>query len=531
MRAKVSRLLVAGLPVSRCAWAKECSCSAGDFSTVVMDVVVDASNKFAAEVLEFEVGVNMEVDGGSSGHDQSDWHPSKHPTTTFATSTLSSTNTATLPQSSPPDTISTPVLTTSTPPSYSSAPTPSSITTTNATTPSTPTVSATGTTTSNPKPSSSSSSGFCYGVNLGGWLLLEPWMLPDVFSGDFSSAVDQWTFDSIPGAEAALQNHWSTYITQDTIKAVAATGINCLRIPMGFWAYDNANTDYKLGADAYLEQAIEWARAENVRVWIDCHGSPGSQNGLEHSGHVTEVEWQQPENLQRSIDVLTTIATKYGGTNYSGVVSGIELTNEPSTAGNNQFSTTQSWTKQAFHTLKDVIKNDALQIIMHDAWMGPSNWETLGSSLGPRFALDVHEYQNQIDSDKSLTQDQHIAKACGWAAALADGKEKMPLYVGEWTAGTEICVNPDGSTTAGTTCEIQGCQCQSASMDEWNDNMVQQLRAYTEAQMQVFERSTDGYFMWSVYGPGSWGFLKGIERGTIPNPVTKYQNSNRCGGR
>lgn len=90
----------------------------------------------------------------------------------------------------------------------------------------------------------------------------------DLFSGDFASAVDQYTFDSIPGAEAALQTHWETFFTESDIATIAATGINALRIPIGFWAYDNTNTPYIKGADKYLELAIGWARDHGMKVWV-----------------------------------------------------------------------------------------------------------------------------------------------------------------------------------------------------------------------------------------------------------------------
>lgn len=49
-------------------------------------------------------------------------------------------------------------------------------------------------------------------------------------------------------------------------------------------ALDNTGTPYisyglGQGADYYLEKAIGWAQTAGIRVWVDCHGSPGSQNG------------------------------------------------------------------------------------------------------------------------------------------------------------------------------------------------------------------------------------------------------------
>lgn len=113
-----------------------------------------------------------------------------------------------------------------------------------------------------------------YGVNLGGWLILESWMNGDVMSS--SGATDQYSFDQTNGAEQALQNHWSTYITEDDFKQMSNWGINAVRIPIGYWAYNNDNTPYIKGADEYLEKAIGWARQYGIKVLVDCHGSPGS---------------------------------------------------------------------------------------------------------------------------------------------------------------------------------------------------------------------------------------------------------------
>ena len=33
------------------------------------------------------------------------------------------------------------------------------------------------------------------------------------------------------------------------------------------------------GAEAHLDKAIGWARKNGMKVWVDLHGAPGSQNG------------------------------------------------------------------------------------------------------------------------------------------------------------------------------------------------------------------------------------------------------------
>ncbi|KAK5004306.1 glycoside hydrolase superfamily [Cryomyces antarcticus] len=164
-------------------------------------------------------------------------------------------------------------------------------------------------------------------------------MTPDVFDG--TPATDQWTFDSTDGAQAKLKTHWESYFNESDVQKIASWGINALRIPVGYWAYDNAGTPDITGADAHLEKAIGWARSHGLKVWVDCHGSPGSQNGFDNSGRAGDVAWQSSDNLDHSIRVLETMAEKYGATEYADVVVGLELVNEPISWGANELDTTK----------------------------------------------------------------------------------------------------------------------------------------------------------------------------------------------
>lgn len=76
--------------------------------------------------------------------------------------------------------------------------------------------------------------GFAYGstkvrgANIGGWLVLEPWITPGVFSATGNDAVvDEWTFCQLQErsvAQGALQTHWETFYTESDFKAIAAAG-------------------------------------------------------------------------------------------------------------------------------------------------------------------------------------------------------------------------------------------------------------------------------------------------------------------
>ena len=68
------------------------------------------------------------------------------------------------------------------------------------------------------------------GTNIGGWLVLEPWITPSLFyrflgkTHSEGVGVDSYTFCEALGAEEAnkvLRAHWDAWVTEDHIKQLA----------------------------------------------------------------------------------------------------------------------------------------------------------------------------------------------------------------------------------------------------------------------------------------------------------------------
>lgn len=359
-------------------------------------------------------------------------------------------------------------------------------------------------------------------------------MNSDVFSG--TTATDQWSFDQTTGAAAKLQAHWSSYFNETDVALIASWGINALRLPIGYWAYNNTGSPYISGADAYLEQAIGWARNHGLKVLVDFHGLPGSQNGFQNSGHAGNVSWQTGDNLQTSITILQTIATKYGSQAYADVVWGIELVNEPISWAPNNFTVNKQWAQQAYTAVKAKATNPNLMVIMHDGFMGVSNWKTVMNNVNTNksnalFGLDLHLYQNQVASDSLLNGAQHITKACNYTVSqLSLASSSLPVMVGEFAAQINICANPDGSTVNGSSCSVAGCQCaNNVTLSKWNAPLKNAMRRFGEAEMDAFENKGRGWFIWSYKAPGTWGLANNMQYGIMgPNKVTDRMFPGQC---
>lgn len=77
------------------------------------------------------------------------------------------------------------------------------------------------------------SEGILRGVNIGGWLVFEKWLLEGTNNPLVNvNATDQWTLDSTPGAAEKLKQHWDTWFTEEDMRKIKSYGLN---------AYVNAN--------------------------------------------------------------------------------------------------------------------------------------------------------------------------------------------------------------------------------------------------------------------------------------------------
>ena len=169
-----------------------------------------------------------------------------------------------------------------------------------------------------------------WGVNLGNWLVLEKWMQRRLFEGfDGNDETDFCT--DLPEAEkrARLKVHRDTFITYEDIRNIKAYGMNLIRIPVPHFIFgdDPAWCEPYVGCIGYLDELFEWCRELNLKILIDQHTVPDSQNGFDNGGICGVCKWaQSPERIDRVLLVLEKLAERYG--KREGLW-GIELLNEP----------------------------------------------------------------------------------------------------------------------------------------------------------------------------------------------------------
>lgn len=164
------------------------------------------------------------------------------------------------------------------------------------------------------------------GVNLGNWLVLEKWMLPELFEG--TGAEDEvWLNRKMNPAELKekMKEHRDTFITEQDFAFIKEQGIWLLRIPVPYFIFGDRPPFN--GCVEYLDKAFDWAEKYGLQILIDLHTVPGSQNGYDNGGLTGVCKWcKNPEEVEFALTVLERLAKRYG--QREGLY-GLEVLNEP----------------------------------------------------------------------------------------------------------------------------------------------------------------------------------------------------------
>lgn len=99
-----------------------------------------------------------------------------------------------------------------------------------------------------------------------------------------------------------------------------------VRLPIGYWAFVSADEAYPYitGSKEYLYRAISWARETGLKVIIDLHGAPGSQNGFDNSGQRGSANWGYNQgDVQRTKEIVEGISREFSDPQYYGVVTAL----------------------------------------------------------------------------------------------------------------------------------------------------------------------------------------------------------------
>ncbi|GAA5827967.1 hypothetical protein JCM5353_002851 [Sporobolomyces roseus] len=386
------------------------------------------------------------------------------------------------------------------------------------------------------------------GVNLGGWLVTEPWITPSLFvnTGD-ETIVDEYTFCEKLGAKEAkkrLKAHWDSFYTEADIAEIASYGLNHVRIPIGYWAFDQVSRPgepYVSGQYPYLLKAIGWARKHGIKVMVDLHGAPQSQNGFDNSGRRGAAQWQtSQENVERTLDVVGILSKEFAKPKYADTVTILQALNEPAGFISQQvIDVYRQFAYDSYGRVRYPTGNNPSDVYLslHDAFQPLKTtagvWEK--SFPSPEFlgvSYSDHPYFVFNEADLKKNDEQRVATICGMKDYYARANSFNPVLLDEFTAAITDCTNflngrGIGARYDGTypgSSYTGSCEGKTGKASTFSQEYKTSLAKSWSAQVETFESAASGW----AENSDDWTYSAGVKGGWIPKDPNKPIYPNIC---
>lgn len=355
------------------------------------------------------------------------------------------------------------------------------------------------------------------GVNLGNWLVLEKWMHKGLFEGTTAEDEDELC-RQLPRDELVkrLTEHRDTYITKADFEYIKDHGMNTVRIPVPHFIFgdDPVYCDPYVPCLEYLDKAFVWAEETGLKILIDVHTAPESQNGFDNGGISGVCKWaQSPERIQRSVDVVEKLAERYGRHDS---LWGIQPLNEPISEQlwlhiqNRYFPHDKERAKGSsfvsLEVLMDFYKrsyeairrhaDESKAIVFHDGFRFDAWFGFMTEPEYKNVILDAHWYlgmdlgsgNDEFDFMQVVLKD-HVKK-------LHMMEKVHPVIIGEWSLCHDSQIVRESS--------------------ELKESIF--FRLIADAQLSTWEECS-GYFFWSyklINGPDGWCLRDAFDKGWMP---------------
>jgi len=176
------------------------------------------------------------------------------------------------------------------------------------------------------------------GINLGGWMLQEPYLFQFTGAADSQHEFKEKLVEFI-GQENTdnFYNAWyENFITQGDVDSLASHGYNSIRLPMHYNLFtlpiqdepvSGENTWLDLGF-SMVDNLLDWCESNNMYLILDLHAAPGGQGfGSDINDYNPNLPslWESEENKNKTIALWGKLAERYSDEPWIG---GYDLLNE-----------------------------------------------------------------------------------------------------------------------------------------------------------------------------------------------------------
>jgi len=400
------------------------------------------------------------------------------------------------------------------------------------------------------------------GVNLGGWLLLEPWITPVFFEevniGDLlDKIVDEWTYAEYLDEDVYKERmigHWSSFVVEEDFAKLSEAGISHVRVPIGYWYWDvledepfptpNSDPTDPESPLFYLLQGLQWIEKYGLVASLDLHSGPGSQNGYDNSGKRGEIHWVDetyPENranIDRNLDILDKISATMVEWIDQGLISletlyGVGILNEPHICGPwyDEPKYGPACMDDFYPKAYDVVRkhfDERVKVVLDVAAKPFTSWAGYMAEHYEDIDVDAHHYQCFGPSNEWAESDgaweKHLAEACRYKDDIA--QSTLKTWGGEFSLAITDCqeylqggfVTPyDPVQSSDETCSYY-----NSDFSTYPQDYKDFLSNFFLAQIDSYEAGENGigWMMWTAKTENNcapeWDFIFLWENGILP---------------
>jgi aryl-phospho-beta-D-glucosidase BglC (GH1 family) len=383
------------------------------------------------------------------------------------------------------------------------------------------------------------------GVNLGNWLVLEKWMNPALFDG--TDAEDEYYLPrrlSKEVYEARIKIHRSEYITERDFVTIKSYGLNTIRIPVPYFIF--GDREPFIGCIDELDRAFNWAEKYGLKILIDLHTAPDSQNGFDNGGICGVCKWaEEPEEVEFVFTVLERLAKRYG---HRDGLFGIQPINEPiseemwdrmniqerykpvepdKAAGSKGISSVflRKFYLEAYDRIRKYLPVNKA-IVYHDGFR-LKEWKDFMQDKDKyqNVYLDTHQYlmmaemmgcEQNLDSYIQFVNDT-------FAKDFEEMQQYFPMICGEWCLFNSLACGRD---TQGGQTVLNGIEADNGQIVS-EERKKEIYNALAKAQLNAWSKGA-GYFYWSYKlltdtvntdgwtGWDAWDFGRCVDFGWFP---------------
>ena len=222
---------------------------------------------------------------------------------------------------------------------------------------------------------------FLRGINLGGWLMMEGYILhgrniaEKIFKSEFKKRYGQKELDNFTNL------YRNNFIKESDFKNISSLGFNCIRLPFNYRLMEN-----EIGIKI-LKEAVNQCKKYNIYCILDMHAAPGCQNQDWHSDSDGKIElWKDKRHQEKFFRLWEKLSDIFKD---ESIIAGYDVLNEPVIKRPDAGKILRNFYIKAAKRIRDI---DKKHIIFLEGNMWAQVLEHIGEPFTDNLSYSIHFY-------------------------------------------------------------------------------------------------------------------------------------------